>query len=702
MPKPIKKQLEELRNTLNSHAHRYYVLDDPVISDAEYDRLFQELLTLEEQHPELVRPDSPSQRVGGAPLSKFESVAHSHPMLSLDNAFSVEDLFEFEERVKRFLKTTEPVSYVAEPKLDGLAVEIVYEHGVMKRGLTRGDGRSGEDITANLRTVPAIPLRLQVGEKDTPQPAVLEVRGEVFIATAGFKKLNAERLAADEDMFANPRNAAAGSLRQLDSKITARRPLDFFVYGISDPEQVGVQNQKELLDLLREIGFKTNRLAKYCATMSEVIAHLVNLRLSRDNLPYEIDGMVVKVNPFDLQRRLGSTARSPRWAIAYKFPAVQATTRLRDVEFQVGRTGVITPVAHLEPVSIGGVMVSRATLHNDDQIRKNDFRIGDMVFVQRAGDVIPELVKPVVDSRTGRETAIRMPENCPECKSTLVRARKQDGSLEAATRCPNPGCPAKQLRGLIHFTSKAGLDIEGLGKKAMEQLVSEGLVKDIPDLYRLREEDLDGLDGWAELSAKNAVAAIAASRQTTLARFIAALGIKHVGEEVAALLEQHFQGSLKDLMQAGKEKLLDIEGIGEQIAKGITEEYFLRPENREMISRLMELGLTIVPPEASIERAPLSGCVFLFTGSLGSFSRNEAKARVKEMGAKVASDVSRRVTHVVVGEKPGAKARKAKEMGLNVLEEQAFEALIASDSPTEPATEPAKTNDDNQQQLKLF
>jgi DNA ligase (NAD+) len=680
---PVAKRLAELRELLNLHAYRYYVLDDPLIADIEYDQLFQELLDLEADHPDLVTPDSPSQRVGGAPLSGFQTVEHSFPMLSLDNIIPGADkdtekkLKDFEERLQRFLKSSEPVPYYCEPKLDGLAVEIVYRQGAMALGSTRGDGRFGEDITVNLKTIPSIPLRLLNPANHLP-PDLLEVRGEVFITIAGFKALNELRQAAGEGLFANPRNAAAGSLRQLDSRITAQRPLDFFVYGVGDPTALPVASQGELLQYLGQLGFKTNPLARACDSLDEVIAHFQRLNEIRNSLDYEIDGMVVKVNPFSLQQRLGATARSPRWAIACKFPASQVTTRLTGVEFQVGRTGVVTPIALLEPVTVGGVSVSRATLHNEDIIRNKDLRLNDLVLIQRAGDVIPEVVKAIVEQRTGQEEIIRMPARCPACGRELVREMKKNrNEQEAATRCPNSSrCPAQRLRKLIHFTSKAGMDIEGLGKKMVEQLVREGLITDLPDIYGLREEDLAALDGWGELSARNAVTAIAGSRETGLARFVRALGIPFVGEEISLVLERHFGGSLDRLLHASKEELLEIEGIGEQIADSITTGFFHKEENLQLVQRLLAQGLRIKPLSEVGGAGPLAEYVFLFTGSLASFSRNEAKARVKDLGGQVASTVNKKVTHVVAGENPGSKLTRARELGLRIFGEDEFKDLL--------------------------
>ena len=665
----VRQRLQALRQELNFHAHRYYVLDDPILADAEYDHLFQELVALEQQHPELITPDSPSQRVGGTVLSQFATVPHTVPMLSLENAFAADDLVDFEERLFRFLQSRAPISYVTEPKLDGLAVELVYEEGLFALGSTRGDGLIGEEITQNLKTIPTIPLRL-LSRKGEAAPKRLEVRGEVFIGLADFKKLNEQRSLAGEPLFANPRNAAAGSLRQLDPKITATRPLDFYVYGVSDPTALPCKTQHELLEYLGSLGFKVNPLVHLCHSIAEVISQFTELQKQRSALAYDIDGMVVKVNDFALQERLGAKARSPRWAIAAKFPASQATTRLVAVEFGVGRTGAITPVAILEPVRVGGVTVSRATLHNEDELRRKGLLLGDTVLVQRAGDVIPEVVKPVVENRTGREQPITMPTTCPECGVALVRTGQ-----EAITRCPNPDCPAQRVRGLIHFTGKSGMDIEGLGKKAVEQLVSQGLIQDIPDIYQLKAETLAALDGWGDKSAENAVRAIEASKTPTLAKFLAALGIRHVGEVTAQLLARHF-ASLARLLLAGEADFLHIGGIGEQVATSLVD-YFQDPTVQEMLARLEALGVQVQEKKQDAEAAGAqAGSVFLFTGALAHLSRHEAKARIKELGGQVASGISRKVTHVVLGDNPGSKLTKARELGLTVITEDEFLRLI--------------------------
>ncbi len=664
LQKEARQRLLFLREEIARHDYRYYALDAPLIADAEYDRMFRELLDLEERFPDLVTLDSPSQRVGGEPLDKFAQVVHRFPMLSLENAFSESELRAFEERLLRYLKEGSGLAYAAEPKLDGLAVELVYENGLLVQGSTRGDGRTGENITANLKTIAAIPLRLR-GEA----PDFLEVRGEVFMALAGFRELNRERAAAGEPLFANPRNAAAGSLRQLDPRLTARRPLDFYAYGVSDPSLVNCGGQMELLQQLRQFGFKISPLARLCPTMAAVVEHYQHLLRVRPGLDYEIDGMVVKVDSFVLQERLGSKARSPRWALACKFPASQATTRLTAIEFQVGRTGAVTPVAVLEPVSIGGVTVSRATLHNEEEIKRKDLRLGDMVLVQRAGDVIPEIVQPVAERRSGVERPIVMPTQCPDCEHKLVR---EPG--EVAIRCINPHCPAQRLRSLIHFTGKSGMDIEGLGKKAMEQLFNEKLVTDIPDIYTLRPETLEKLDGWAAKSAENAVAAIHAGKVSTLTRFLSALGIRHVGEVTARLLDERF-GTLENLIRTGKNDLLDIEGIGLQVAESIRD-YFDDPDVLHMLRRLQELGLSQEQEQGLPgENRSLSDAVFLFTGTLSSSSRDEAKEMVKKLGGRVASSLNKTVTHLVCGDKPGSKLKKAEEMGITIVDEQEFQRL---------------------------
>jgi DNA ligase (NAD+) len=663
----VEKRILELRRLLEEHSHRYYVLDDPLISDGEYDLLFHELLALEEKHPELITPDSPSQRPGGAPLDKFEQVVHRVPMLSLENAFNARDLHAFEDRLLRFLNqdfTQGSLSYLAEPKVDGLAVELIYEQGRLVQGSTRGDGSRGEDITAQLKTITAIPRTL----RNCSAPR-LEVRGEVFMDLEALIQLNHERLQGGEAVFANPRNAAAGSLRQLDPAVTAKRSLRFLAYGIADPAQSPCSSQEELLAHLGRLGLPVSELTRLCPSITAVISRFEELAGLRQTLAYEIDGMVVKINDFNLQQRLGNKARAPRWAIACKFPASQTTTRLVAVEFQVGRTGAVTPVALLEPVVVGGVTVSRATLHNRDEFERKDLRIGDTVLIQRAGDVIPEVVKAIVEKRNGCEQAVAMPTHCPVCSHALLKA---DG--EAVTRCINAHCPAQRLRALIHFSSKAGLDIEGLGKKSMEQLFTLQLVRDIPDIFTLTRQQLAGLEGWGDKSADNVIAAIQAAKKPQLGKFLAALGIRFVGEVTASLLEQTFL-SLDHLMNTPIDGLLEVEGIGEQAARSLFD-YFSDPGVREMFSRLQQAG---VAPETGRQlRAdqPLSGQVFLFTGTLTTLSRTEAKKLVKDNGGQIAATVTQKMTHLVAGEKAGSKLTKAKELGKIILTEHEFLRML--------------------------
>lgn len=667
MVQGLAERLEQLRQQIRFHAHRYYVLDDPVISDGEYDALFRELLALEAAHPELVSDDSPSHRVGGAPSQAFATVAHASPMLSLENIFSPAEFAAFEDKVGRFLKSDEPLRFITEPKLDGLAVELVYRQGVLSLGSTRGDGLVGENITAQLKTVRSIPMRLG-GSEDLAVPAELNVRGEVFLSKQGFHALNRQRQEEGEALFANPRNAAAGSLRQLDARVTAQRALDFFVYGLGNGEVLPVRGQAEVLDWLARLGLPVNPLVRVCASAAEVAARFADLQAARHGLDYEIDGMVVKVDDLALQQRLGATTRAPRWAIAWKFPATQATTVLEAVEFQVGRTGVVTPVALLRPVEVDGVVVRRATLHNQDEIVKKDLRLFDSVLVQRAGDVIPEIIKAIPADRQGREQAIVFPTHCPECDQPLVRA-----AGEAATRCVNASCPARHLQKLIYFAGKNGLDLEGLGKKNVEQLIRAGLVREIPDFFRLDGNQLAALDGWGEKSSANAIAAIAERKTMPMAQFITALGIRHVGEVTAAVVAGHYT-DLEQLLAVDKEDLLQLEGIGEQTAAALVD-YFSAPATREMVARLQEVGFAIAAEQVKAE--PLAGRVFLFTGTLAGLSREEAKQLVKKWGGQVASALSQRVTEVVVGAKAGGKKKQAEALGLPLLSEDDFLALLA-------------------------
>ena len=664
-----KQRLAVLRQELYEHARRYYVLDTPIISDAEYDQLFRELLELEQQFPELLTPDSPSQRVGGEPLPAFTEAVHTVPMLSLDNIFAAEELADFEERIQRRLKSSTQLTWTAEPKIDGLAVELVYEHGLLVEGSTRGNGLVGENITANLRTVRQIPLRLPACAE---LPARLVVRGEVFLPKKDFAALNRQRAEQGEPLFANPRNAAAGSLRQLDPKAAAARPLSFFVYGVADPASLPCTSLAELFPWLQRLGLPVNPLIRFCHTLAEAEEQYHHLQQIRHELDYEIDGMVIKVARFAAQEELGSTARAPRWAAAWKFPAEEAEAVLSGVEYQVGRTGAVTPVAVLEPVRLGGAVLRRAALHNEDEIRRKGLMIGDTVLLRRAGDVIPEIVRPLPERRSGAEQPVLFPQACPSCAQPLHRP-----AGEAVTRCRNPFCPAQRLQRIIWFAGKAGLDIEGLGPKNVEKLAEAGLLPDIPDIFRLNKEQLAALDGWGEKSAEKLLTAVEQARQPTLARLLAALGIRHVGESTAELLAARF-GSLQQLMQASQEQLLAVDGIGEQTAVALRD-YFADPAQRRLIEQLVELGLSVQTAEP-LSSGPLAGMVLLFTGSLASMSRTEAEERVRHLGGTAASSLSKKVTHLVAGDKAGSKLKKAGELGLVILDEEQFVRLVSCGS----------------------
>jgi DNA ligase (NAD+) len=656
----IRQRARFLSDELTRHNYRYYVLDDPEIADSEYDRLMQELGDLEQRGPELVTPDSPTHRVGAPPLSKFVSVPHSLPMLSLDNAFNDDDIFEFERRIRRILKTTAPIPYMVEPKMDGVAVELIYRDGLLAQAATRGDGFVGEDITANVRTIRALPLRLSV-PADGAVPSTLEVRGEIFIHREAFRQFNRERIAAELPPFANPRNAAAGSLRQLDSQVTAQRPLNIFCYGIGVMQGDVPASQSELLARLKMFGLPVNPLVQSCRTIEEVLAVYRELEARREILPYDIDGMVIKVDARTLQDQLGTTSRSPRWAIAYKFKAIQATTRLEAIEVQVGRTGALTPVAHLTPVSVGGVVVSRATLHNQDEIDRKDVRIGDTVLVQRAGDVIPEVVMPVVSKRRGDERRFRMPDVCPSCGASVVPTEG-----EIALRCFNADCPAQLKERIRHFASKNAFDIDGLGEKLVDQLVSRGMVASFPDLFGLEAADLAGLDRMAEKSAANLIAALQASKTISFDRFIFALGIRHVGEHVARLLAKHFPG-VAALQAADREALEAIEGIGPIVAASVAS-FFSREENTGMIRRLLDSGVQITMDQAEPD-THLSGLTFVLTGTLARMSRAQAQGLIEAAGGKVTGSVSRKTDYVVAGTSPGSKIDKARQLNVAVIDE---------------------------------
>jgi DNA ligase (NAD+) len=665
VPESVFRRAEALRRELNFHNHRYYVLDAPLISDGEYDALLRELQELEGRFPALRTPDSPTQRVGAPPLDAFERAEHVRPMLSLDNAMDEGELREFDGRVRRALGEDVPLRYTCEPKFDGLAVELVYRDGRLSRGATRGDGMVGEDVTANLRTVRSIPL--QLFGKSVPQ--ALDVRGEVVMPLEEFRRLNREQEARGLAPFANPRNAAAGAVRQLDSAITARRKLDFFAYGVGGRDGLGVVSHTGLLETLAGWGFKVSGERLLVEGVEDAVGFCREIEAKRDQFPYEIDGCVVKVDSFEREDRLGEKARSPRWAIAYKFPPRQATTQLLGVEWSVGRTGAITPVAVLEPVAVSGVTVSRATLHNPEEMARKGVRIGDWVVVQRAGDVIPEVVRFLPERRTGGEVEPRVPEHCPVCG-----AQVETPQGEVVPRCSGLNCPA-QLKGrLRHFASRRALDIEGLGVKLIDQLVDRGVVSDVADLFQLTAADLVPLERMAEKSATNLLDSLSTARQAPLGRFLNALGVRHVGEATAQALARHF-GSLQAVMDADEDRLLAVRDVGPEVAHSVRT-FFQEPRNRDSIRRMLERGLDVRGPALAEPRPSLAGKTFVFTGGLSRLSRDRAKERVEALGGKASSSVSKKTDFVVVGVDPGSKADRARELGVRTLSEEEFLTLL--------------------------
>ncbi|HPT62017.1 MAG TPA: NAD-dependent DNA ligase LigA [Bacillota bacterium] len=655
--KAAQLKIEKLRELINYHNYRYYVLDDPEVSDAEYDSLMKELEALEREYPDLITPDSPTQRVGGAVLSGFQVVTHAIPLLSLANAYSQEELDSFDRRVRELLSS--PPRYTAELKIDGLAISLLYRDGVFIRGATRGDGQTGEDITNNLRTIRSIPLKLR-----EPLAGDLEVRGECYMDKRAFEQLNKAQEEKGEKLFANPRNAAAGSLRQLDPKVTSERQLNVFLYGLGYSDALPPDSHYEMLQWLSSLGFRTNPETQVFDSIDGVKEFIQYWHEKRESLPYDIDGIVVKVDSRVQQELLGTTAKSPRWAVAYKFPAMQKTTKVEDIIVQVGRTGAVTPLAILEPVFIAGSTVSRASLHNEDYVKEKDIRIGDTVVIQKAGDIIPEVVRSVPELRDGSERVFQMPQSCPACGTRLVRE-----AGEAVWRCDNSQCPAKLVEGLVYFASRDALDIEGMGPAVVQQLVDAGLVKNPADIFKLTKEQLLGLDRFGERSAAKLVASIEEAKGRGLARLLTALGILHVGTQTAASLAAYF-GSMEKLVTATEDQLAQVPDIGPVVASSISA-FFQNPKNIQLIEELKKLGVKMDEPKQSRGEA-FSGKTFVVTGTLSQFSRKEAKDAIESLGGKTTESVSKNIDYLVVGEKPGSKLDKARELGISILDEQQF------------------------------
>ncbi|PYT41612.1 MAG: DNA ligase (NAD(+)) LigA [Acidobacteria bacterium] len=666
-PASVKKEIEELREKLRYHEYRYYVLDDPEISDAAYDRMMNRLKELETAHPELVTPDSLTVRVGGAPREGFSTVRHARPMLSLDNAFSFDALREWDRRVREG-SGQEKIEYIAEHKFDGLSISLQFEDGVLARGVTRGDGATGEDVTPNVKTIRSIPLRADTAVlKKVKLPADFEVRGEVMMTKKAFEALNREQERIGGKIFVNARNSAAGAVRVLDPSITAARRLDFFAYYLLVDGKVRFAKHSESLQALKQLRFRASDDWKLCAGIEAVIAYCEDWDAKREKLAYEIDGVVIKVNSVAIQNELGYTAKAPRWATAFKYPARQETTVVNDIIVQVGRTGTLTPVAVLEPVQVGGVTVSRSTLHNMDEIERLGLQIGDTVLIERAGEVIPHVLKVVKEGKNRKP--FRMPRHCPECGSTIHHVEG-----EVAYRCVNAACPAKRKESILHFAGRHAMNIDGLGDKIVDQLVDKGLVKDVADLYALKESEVAGLERMAEKSAQNLLEEIEASKKNSLARLIYALGIQFVGERTAQLLAEHFS-SLEELAAGKEEELEEVPEVGPKVAASIVE-FFSEPANCQLIKKLRKAGVHPTAEKRVVKSQKLAGKSFVFTGSLANRSREEAGELVIQHGGKVSSSVSKKTSYVVVGTDPGSKYEKAKELGVTILTEAEFEKLL--------------------------
>jgi DNA ligase (NAD+) len=666
-PANVKKEMEELREKLRYHEYRYYVLDDPEISDAAYDRLMERLKELEAAHPELVTPDSLTVRVGGAPREGFTTVRHARPMLSLDNAFSYGALREWDRRVREG-SGKEKIEYIAEHKFDGLSISLQYEGGVLARGVTRGDGTTGEDVTPNVKTIRSIPLRVDAAAlKKVKLRADFEVRGEVIMTRKAFEALNRQQEQIGGKIFVNPRNSAAGAVRVLDPTITASRRLDFFAYYLLVDGKVPFAKHSESLETLKQLRFRASNDWKLCSGIEAVIAYCEDWDAKREKLPYEIDGVVVKVNSIAIQNELGYTAKAPRWAIAFKYPARQETTVVNDIIVQVGRTGTLTPVAVLVPVQVGGVTVSRSTLHNMDEIERLGLQIGDTVLIERAGEVIPHVLKVVKPAKNRKP--FRMPKHCPECGSAIHKDEE-----EVAYRCVNAACPAKRKESLLHYAGRHAMDIDGLGEKIVDQLVDKGMVKDVADLYALKEEEVAELERMAEKSAQNLLEEIEASKKNSLARLIYALGMRFVGERTGQLVAEHFS-TLEELATAKEEALVEVPEVGPKVAASIVE-FFSEPANRQLVKKLYRAGVRPTAEKREVKSNKFAGKSFVFTGGLANRTREEAGAIVKQHGGKVSGSVSKKTNYVVVGTDPGSKCDKAKELGVAILTEGEFEKLV--------------------------
>jgi len=665
--KSIDKEIEKLRDEIRYHEYRYYVLNDPEISDFEFDKLMHRLQELERQHPELVTSDSPTQRVGGQPAEEFPKVRHSVPMLSLDNTYSVDELKDFDRRVRE-LSGRKQIEYVGELKLDGLSMALTYENGVLTHGVTRGDGVEGEDVTTNVKTIRSVPLRVDAKKLGLiGSPRRFEVRGEVIMTRKAFEQLNAQREAAGEPRFANPRNAAAGSMRQLDPRIVAERKLDMYLYYVQVNGAVALAEHAKALDALAKMGFKVNPHRRLCRSFEELLAYIQEWESKRDSLEYEIDGIVVKVNDARLWGELGTTAKSPRWAVAYKYPARQATTRVVNIRAQVGRTGTLTPVADLEPVDVSGVTVSHATLHNMDEIERLGVKIGDTVLIQRAGEVIPQVVKVAKHAPDGRE--FRMPKRCPVCGGDVYRSEG-----EVAYRCVSAACPAKLKETLLYFAGRRAMNIDGLGDKLVDQLVDKGLVRDVADLYNLTHEQLANLERMGDKSAANLREEIENSKKAELARVIFALGVRFVGERTGQLLADHF-GSLDKLAKATEEELYEVEEVGPRVGESIRQ-FFREPQNLKVLEKLRKAGLQFEQKKARKAEGKLAGKQFVLTGTLPTYSRDDATRMIEEAGGRVTGSVSKKTDYVVVGADPGSKLDKARSLNVKTIDEAELLKLL--------------------------